>query len=121
MRRVVDEKEKQIEILREREANLNLECIKFKNTIQQLTETGTESNNSLIERVEMLERDKCQLEADLSMERSRRLSELPTDMIASVAGRYFLFLQNLVYKFFIEYVFFIVSPKITNNHHEICR
>lgn len=87
MRRVIDEKDKQIEILREREANLNLECIKYKNTIQQLTDQESLSHNSLLERVEALERDKCQLEADLSMIRSQRLAELPTDMIASVAGK----------------------------------
>lgn len=86
MRRVVDEKEKQIEFLRDREASLNLECIKYKNTIQQLTEQENESTNSLLAKVEMLERDKCQLEADLSMERSRRLTDLPVDMGASVAG-----------------------------------
>lgn len=85
MRRVIDEKEKQIEVLREREATLNLECIKYKNTIQQLTEQETESNNSLLERLDVLEREKCQLEADLSMERSRRLTDGPIDMGASVA------------------------------------
>lgn len=87
MRRVVDEKEKQIECLREREAALNMECIKYKNTIQQLTESESESNNSLLmERVEALERDKNQLEAELSVERSKRVSEIPQDLTASVAG-----------------------------------
>lgn len=86
MRRVIEEKEKQIEILRERENNLNSEIMKYKCTIQQLMEQESASNNSLMERVDMLERDKCQLEADLSVERSKKLMDMPIDMTASVAG-----------------------------------
>lgn len=101
MRRVVDEKEKQIELLREREAALNLECIKYKNTIQQLTDTENDNsshNSTLMDKMEALQRDKCQLEAELSMERSRRLVETAQDLTASVAGDksvYYLNIRNL--------------------------
>lgn len=102
MRRVLDEKEKQIECIREREAALNMECIKYKNTIQQLTDCESESNNSILEKVEALQRDKCQLEAELSMERSRRLVDNPHEMVASVAGITFEL------EFFIDGLFFVV-------------
>lgn len=86
-RRVSEEKDKQIELLRERETNLMLEVTKYKNTIQQLVESESESrSNELFEKVETLEREKCQLEAELSMERSRRLTvQTSQDMSASVA------------------------------------
>lgn len=80
----VEEKEKQIELLREREIYLNLELINYKDTINQLMESN---RDELVEKVEQLEQEKCQLEGELSMERSRRF-----DMAASVAvceGYYF--------------------------------
>lgn len=89
MRRVVDEKEKQIELWREREAVLNLECIKYKNTIQQLAESENDNsshNSTLLDKMDALQRDKCQLEAELSAERSRRLVDTVQDLTASVAG-----------------------------------
>lgn len=86
----VEEKEKQIELLRERENHLNLELVKYKDTINQLVESNRDDND-LVEKVEQLEHEKCQLEGELSMERSRRF-----DMAASVAvceGCYFTLLH----------------------------
>lgn len=88
-RRISDEKDKQIELLRQRERNLTLEISKHKTTIEQLIETETQNPSDLIDKLETLERDKCQLEAELSQERSKRLTtthaSISTDMSASVA------------------------------------
>lgn len=79
-----EDKDKQIELLREREANLNLECIKYKGTIQQLAESESESQNiELLHKVECLEKEKHKLENELTLERSRH--EMHPDMAASVA------------------------------------
>lgn len=87
-RRISDEKDKQIELLRQRETNLMLEVAKYKTTIEQLVESEFQNPSSeLVDKLEMLEREKCQLEAELSEERSRRLTHtsILTDMSASVA------------------------------------
>lgn len=85
-KRIVEDKDKQIDLLREREANLNLECIKYKSTIQQLAESESESQNvELLERMEALEKEKVDLETQLCLERSKRIDDSMQDMGASVA------------------------------------
>lgn len=102
-KRISEEKDKQIEFLREREANLTLEVNKHKNTIQQLVQSESENGNSsqLRDKIDTLEQEKCQLEAELSMERSKRLNiQTSQDMSASVAvyeGNYFLNLKTELY------------------------
>ncbi|KAB0797111.1 hypothetical protein PPYR_08105 [Photinus pyralis] len=85
-KRLLDEKEKQIDLLREREANLNLECIKYKNTIQQLADSETSSQSAeLIRRIESLERQKSDLELQLVLSKSKRNEESTYDLASSVA------------------------------------
>ncbi|KAJ8977506.1 hypothetical protein NQ317_017124 [Molorchus minor] len=81
-RKITDEKDKQIDVLREREKNLNLECIKYKNTIQQLTETEAESHDSdLLEKINVLQKEKDILEEELE----KIKNEKSVDLTASVA------------------------------------
>lgn len=98
-RRVGEDKDKQIELLREREANLNLECIKYKSTIQQLAESESESQNiELLQKVECLERERHKLENELTLERTRH-EVVHSDMAASVAvceGQTLFFLPERV-------------------------
>lgn len=47
-RRLIAEKDRQIETLRERELNLIRECTKYKETIQQLADPETNDYDSLI-------------------------------------------------------------------------
>ncbi|CAH1183184.1 unnamed protein product [Phaedon cochleariae] len=65
-RRVSEEKDLQIDVLRERERNLNLECVKYRSTIQQLAESGAESGDSeLARRVDVLEKRRQELEEEM--------------------------------------------------------
>lgn len=66
VRQISEEKDKQIDILSERERNLNLECLKYKDTIQQLTETEKETYDSdLLDRISLLQKEKEMLEEEL--------------------------------------------------------
>ncbi|XP_018567229.1 RB1-inducible coiled-coil protein 1 isoform X2 [Anoplophora glabripennis] len=79
---ISEEKDKQIEMLAEREQNLNSECIKYKNTIQQLTESENQSNDSdLLDRINTLQTEKEKLEIELE----KIKSEKAVDLSASVA------------------------------------
>ncbi|KAJ8961273.1 hypothetical protein NQ318_008958 [Aromia moschata] len=81
-RKISEEKDKQIEVLREREKNLNLECIKYKSTIQQLAECEAESHDSdLLEKINNLEKQKECLEEELEKVKSEKIA----DLAASVA------------------------------------
>ncbi|KAF5305192.1 hypothetical protein FQA39_LY09280 [Lamprigera yunnana] len=85
-KKVVEEKEKQIDLLREREANLHLECMKYKNTIQQLVESEVESENiQLLKRVESLEKQKGELQLQLSVYKPKQTEESTYDLGSSVA------------------------------------
>ncbi|CAH1965748.1 unnamed protein product [Acanthoscelides obtectus] len=65
-RRVSDEKDRQIDVLRDRERDLILECSKHKSTIQQLTECNVEScETELLEMLNALQSDKDRLEEEL--------------------------------------------------------
>lgn len=97
LKRVISEKERQVEELRSREEAFRNECERHKQTIYRLTQgselrdnsgDGTSTVNvwSLINRVEALERDKANLESEL-LEQKRRVFELQrhAEMSASVA------------------------------------
>lgn len=78
-RQISDEKDKQLVLLQERVANLNLECMKHKNTIQQLAESDLQDQNSeLLGRVDLLEREKSGFQADVDAVNQQEL-------VASVA------------------------------------
>lgn len=78
-RQISDEKEKQIMMLQERVANLNLECMKHKNTIQQLAESDIQYQNSeLLRKIDLLEKEKCEVQAELEKIKQQ-------DLTASVA------------------------------------
>ncbi|CAH0556839.1 unnamed protein product [Brassicogethes aeneus] len=88
-RKIGEEKEKQIDVLRERERNLNLEIIKYKGTIQQLTEaemvtssTDTKEKAELQEKFDNLKRENEALKRDLD---SIKKPASQPDMTASVA------------------------------------
>ncbi|KAK5646238.1 hypothetical protein RI129_004702 [Pyrocoelia pectoralis] len=85
-KKLLEEKEKQIDLLRERETNLSLECIKHKNTIQQLAESETGSHSmELLRKIESLERQKSELELQLVLDKSKRNEESTYDLGSSVA------------------------------------
>lgn len=82
-KRISEEKDKQIDILREREASLNLECIKYKRTIQQLAESEVQTENSeLLQKIEVLEIEKRLLEVE--MEKLKQFGNMQ-DLGTSVA------------------------------------
>ncbi|XP_015510734.2 RB1-inducible coiled-coil protein 1 isoform X3 [Neodiprion lecontei] len=70
MRRVIEEKERQLETHRSREAMLSEECERFKVTIRRLTESETMIRQTLTETVESLEADKVRLEANMEADRN---------------------------------------------------
>ncbi|XP_008194411.1 RB1-inducible coiled-coil protein 1 isoform X1 [Tribolium castaneum] len=81
--RIQQDQEKQINQLREQINNLNLECIKYKDTIQQLAEYREESDcNELMRRIDSLEREKTALKNEL---KRIKVAEPPPAMAASVA------------------------------------
>ncbi|KAF5307853.1 hypothetical protein FQR65_LT06585 [Abscondita terminalis] len=87
-KKVLEEKERQIDLLREREASLNLECIKYKNTIQQLADGESESQNiELLRKVESLERKNSELQMQISVIKPKQLQleESTYDLGLSVA------------------------------------
>ncbi|XP_066254083.1 RB1-inducible coiled-coil protein 1 isoform X2 [Euwallacea similis] len=67
-KRLSQDKEKQIDVLRERERNLSLEIIKHKTTIQQLTECQEEriEDPMLVEELELLRLENKELQNTLS-------------------------------------------------------
>lgn len=88
-KKIVEEKERQIDLLRERENNLVLECTKYKTTIQQLAECESQSQvGELLDKVECLEKEKGLLQAELQKSRnleSSRMFESTPDLGVSVA------------------------------------
>lgn len=69
VRRIIDEKDRQLDQSRERESILLKECMKYKETIQQLADPETsdfQSNTFLQARLGTLEADKSSLEQKLS-------------------------------------------------------
>ncbi|KAK2584450.1 hypothetical protein KPH14_006829 [Odynerus spinipes] len=65
-RQVVQEKEREVEMYRIREAALTEECGRYKNTIRRLTKSENLSRQTLNEKVESLEADKGWLEGKIS-------------------------------------------------------
>ncbi|KAK4880673.1 hypothetical protein RN001_008819 [Aquatica leii] len=87
-KKVIEEKEKQIDLLRERENTLNLECIKYKNTIQKLADSeGGSQNIELLKKVESLERKNSELQMQISISKPKplQLDESTYDLGLSVA------------------------------------
>ncbi|XP_048484264.1 RB1-inducible coiled-coil protein 1 isoform X2 [Plutella xylostella] len=65
-RRLLSEKDRQLELLRERESNLVRECAKYKETIQQLTDPETNDYDSLLKpQLATLENEKAILQQQI--------------------------------------------------------
>lgn len=80
-KKITEEKDKQIDILMDRERNLNLECMKYKNTIQQLAENETEcSDSELLKKIDALQKDKDSLEQELEKIKNDRAIDLATSL-----------------------------------------
>ncbi|CAG9854738.1 unnamed protein product [Phyllotreta striolata] len=80
-KQITEEKDKQIDILMQREKNLNLECIKYKNTIQQLTENETEySETELLKKIATLQEEKGTLEDELVKIKREKSIDLTTSL-----------------------------------------
>lgn len=76
VKRISEDKDKQIDELRERERNLDLECLKYKDTIQQLVETERVAYDSeLLDRINMLQKEKENLEQQLEKIQQEKSSE----------------------------------------------
>lgn len=87
MKGISEEKDQQIEILTERENNLNIECVKYKNIIQQLTESDTGSQDSdLLDRINALQKEKETLETELEKIKIERAADLSAS-VAVVEGK----------------------------------
>ncbi|XP_050497688.1 RB1-inducible coiled-coil protein 1 isoform X6 [Diabrotica virgifera virgifera] len=83
-KKITEEKDKQIDFLMEREKNLNLECIKYKSTIQQLAESEIESSDvELLKKISALQEEKDALAEELEKCRSQNVKAV--DMSTSVA------------------------------------
>lgn len=83
LKRILDEKDKQLEQFREREAMLNKDNLKLKETIHSLTDSDlNESQFSMFKgQFESLQRDKQRLQSELDLEKSKRL-EMEKSVIA---------------------------------------
>lgn len=84
IKKVVEEKDKQIDLLRMLEKNPDDECTNCRNTMQKLTEKENQCVK-LCEKLECLEKEKIEVEAQLGLEKSRFVDDSTQDMIASVA------------------------------------
>lgn len=83
LKRILDEKDKQLEQFRERESMLNKDNLKLKETIHSLTDSDlNESQFSMFKgQFESLQRDKQRLQSELDLEKSKRL-EMEKSVIA---------------------------------------
>lgn len=83
LKRILDEKDKQLEQFRERESMLNKDNLKLKETINSLTDSDlNESQFSMFKgQFESLQRDKQRLQSELDLEKSKRL-EMEKSVIA---------------------------------------
>lgn len=95
-RKVSEEKDKQIELLMEREKNLNLECIKYKSTIQQLTECEKDDENELFERLNILQNEKDLLQCELEKIKSEKAVDLTTSVTLLEGKQYFFEIHSCV-------------------------
>ncbi|XP_012255239.2 RB1-inducible coiled-coil protein 1 isoform X2 [Athalia rosae] len=86
MRRVIEEKERQVETHRSRETILAEECERLKDTIRRLTESESNIRQTLSETVESLEADKVRLEANIEANRTM-LSERESRLETLIAER----------------------------------
>lgn len=79
LKEMLEEKERQLEQLREKDLMLTKENFQLKTRLDALT--NEEGNSWLKEKIDYLHRDKCRLEEELNMEKSRRL-EMETSFAA---------------------------------------
>ncbi|XP_030245669.1 RB1-inducible coiled-coil protein 1 isoform X2 [Drosophila navojoa] len=76
---VLEDKERQLDTLREQNRMLTEECYQLKTRLEMLT--NEDGNSWLKEKIDYLNRDKCRLEEELNLEKSRRI-----EMESSVAA-----------------------------------
>ncbi|XP_060518721.1 RB1-inducible coiled-coil protein 1 isoform X2 [Cylas formicarius] len=80
-RRVAEDKDRQIDMLREREKNLVLECIKHKTTIQQLAENESEHQSAeFMEQIEILRTENEELQKELEKIKCERAIDVTTSV-----------------------------------------
>uniref|UniRef100_A0A6B2EHA8 RB1-inducible coiled-coil protein 1 n=1 Tax=Phlebotomus kandelakii TaxID=1109342 RepID=A0A6B2EHA8_9DIPT len=75
-KRILEDKDNQLEMMRQREDQLLKDINKFRETIQNLTEPDPNDTNSvctLKEKMDFLQKDKTRLEQELDMEKSKRM------------------------------------------------
>ncbi|KAI9579740.1 hypothetical protein GQX74_000528 [Glossina fuscipes] len=82
---MLEEKERQLDQLREKDLMLTKENFQLKTRLDALT--NEEGNSWLKEKIEYLNRDKCRLEEELNVEKSRRL-EMETSVAALKGSTY---------------------------------
>uniref|UniRef100_A0A1A9WH20 RB1-inducible coiled-coil protein 1 n=1 Tax=Glossina brevipalpis TaxID=37001 RepID=A0A1A9WH20_9MUSC len=82
---MLEEKERQLDQLREKDLMLTKENFQLKTRLDALT--NEEGNSWLKEKIEYLNRDKCRLEEELNVEKSRRL-EMETSFAALRGSTY---------------------------------
>uniref|UniRef100_A0A1L8DIA6 RB1-inducible coiled-coil protein 1 n=1 Tax=Nyssomyia neivai TaxID=330878 RepID=A0A1L8DIA6_9DIPT len=72
-KRIIEDKDNQLELMRQREDQLLKDINRHRETIQNLTEDDTNSVIAFKEKVDGLQKDKSRLEQELEMEKSKRL------------------------------------------------
>uniref|UniRef100_A0A7G3ATQ4 RB1-inducible coiled-coil protein 1 n=1 Tax=Lutzomyia longipalpis TaxID=7200 RepID=A0A7G3ATQ4_LUTLO len=72
-KRIIEDKDNQLELMRQREEQLLKDINRHRETIQNLTEDDTNSVIAFKEKVDGLQKDKSRLEQELEMEKSKRL------------------------------------------------
>lgn len=84
VRQISEEKDREIELLLERERNLTEECTRYKNTIERLSESERQSD--LLDRIDALQKEKERLEAELEKVKAERAADL-TSSVAVCEGK----------------------------------
>lgn len=79
LKEMLEEKERQLDMLREKDLMMTKENYQLKTRFDALT--NEDGNSWLREKIEYLNKDKCRLEEELTMEKSRRL-EMETSFAA---------------------------------------
>ncbi|XP_061390309.1 RB1-inducible coiled-coil protein 1 [Musca vetustissima] len=85
LKQMIEEKERQLEQLREKDLMLTKENFQLKTRLDALT--NEEGNSWLKEKIDYLHRDKCRLEEELNQEKSKRL-EMETSVAALKGSTY---------------------------------
>lgn len=96
MRRISDDYNKQMEMLREREKNLSLECMKLKSTIIQLTEGNENQIGEMNEKLDRLQKEKEILQEKLDKLQNDRTMAMSVS-VAVVEGISIFFCMNVCF------------------------